>query len=748
VRAKQALGVLSIVGLVIAPGCGEEAAAEAEEKIDGKDAAEEAGRPKEPPPPTAEPGEGEGPAGPSRIFVGLEPREPGAREMDICSAPAQVEREGVFSTTYASACENCHGDIGQGSAIDSIPPLPSTLGLDEFRTIVRSGAGDAHRMPPFNAEQYPDAELEADWALLALSQDQRRGAVGVHEGFDFSVAMDREEADARIREGLRSWRLVGDKGACASCHGPVGADLARIKFTRADILRRCTGNGVEGEHCQNIADMVDAVRSRLEIDQFCEKDDRILQPGGSMLEGDTAEARDAALIEELERIGMPLATERYETIEDYRDFVATFEEVGMMNVRVGFEMNPWTQDRHFGDPHHSNQEWIPEYAREPRAEFREEIYAAHNAYIEHPTDLNLWAMLEVSTDPEKTTTAPGYVAELYDDPRDQADALLDRMAAWGIGDENFETLLEEHPTEAWRTEFTNYNANKYSSVLVAGHLMLDNVARMPTIGTDEEIALLEANNRDAKRAMKARGADAIWSVGSQITSGCVDGCWAPHDFWFDMSDSAAQTTRSSNGAADFRDDIQRTGHNWQWMATMLDPAQCYMDVSNEYFFNVFQRQPVGDELPMHNLLQRFMVQAQRYAGIGDGSHCGSGKDLTGRLTKERGGPLDGIGALTTSYREMDDDDVRAYAWTLMSHNALRLYFFALRDELETTGVCDFPNEEKGGVMRDRHLAIERMTESLDELIEADPGGAEAVRTELKEPLSELLLTCDDPGEDS
>ena len=91
-------------------------------------------------------------------------------------------------------------------------------------------------------------------------------------------------------------------------------------------------------------------------------------------------------------------------------------------------------------------------------EFRDEIYAAHNAYLERPNDENFWAMVEVSTDLDKTTTAPGFV--------------------------------QEHPTEAWRTEFTRYNANKYNSVLVLGHLMLDNVARMPTIGTPEEMPLL------------------------------------------------------------------------------------------------------------------------------------------------------------------------------------------------------------------------------------------------------------------
>jgi len=67
-----------------------------------------------------------------------------------------------LTSAYSNKCARCHGEQGQGSG--KYPPLPNGKDENTFIGVVRSGRGE---MPAFTSADITDADLKADFAILA-----------------------------------------------------------------------------------------------------------------------------------------------------------------------------------------------------------------------------------------------------------------------------------------------------------------------------------------------------------------------------------------------------------------------------------------------------------------------------------------------------------------------------------------------------------------------------------------------------
>lgn len=68
----------------------------------------------------------------------------------------------ALSTSFGTQCSRCHGSTGLGAG--KYPRLPGKPDADTFVALVRAGKGE---MPAFTTAQISDADLRADFAILA-----------------------------------------------------------------------------------------------------------------------------------------------------------------------------------------------------------------------------------------------------------------------------------------------------------------------------------------------------------------------------------------------------------------------------------------------------------------------------------------------------------------------------------------------------------------------------------------------------
>ena len=168
--------------------------------------------------------------------------------------------------------------------------------------------------------------------------------------------------------------------------------MARLNDTDAEILRRATGQRATEKDAQKIVKMIRALRTRYAIDRPLDPVRyRPLQPGGEMLPGDTYEQRDAALYDELQAMGHPLARPApVASAADAERAVAGILGLDLRTVNVGLPMARWTEDGLRGAGHLSMNDGIPDVPRAPKPGREAEWYALHDGYIANPTDENLW----------------------------------------------------------------------------------------------------------------------------------------------------------------------------------------------------------------------------------------------------------------------------------------------------------------------------------------------------------------------
>ena len=309
------------------------------------------------------------------------------------SAQKALASASGLSRAYLDGCAGCHGWRGEGNPL--FPPLPGAVAdADAFQKVIRQGRNG---MPAFTGAAISDGDLKADFAtLLRGVAASPQNAEGVH---DVELAKPTSIADAEFMaimgRGLAAWRLPGDKGSCASCHGPDGIDLARVGYTRGDILRRASGQGRSGDEGQSIADMIDALRRRYKIEVPCSPVDFApMQPGGHLLSGRDAKDVDAQLGAALEREGVRLG----QSPKDYaaaRQLADAIEKIDPRSIAIGIALNPWTADGFHGPRQTSTAEWIPELAMEARDQAHDDAWVAlENRYLESPTDKNFWALYD------------------------------------------------------------------------------------------------------------------------------------------------------------------------------------------------------------------------------------------------------------------------------------------------------------------------------------------------------------------
>lgn len=292
-----------------------------------------------------------------------------------------------LSPSFLNNCAGCHGTAGEGygrfPALTSVALTPTTL------DVIRHGGAT---MPAFAPDVIRDETLVDDFNLLAATPKliPFSSEEVPSEG---SRVLDETTFTAVMQEGLRAWRLPGQRGACMSCHGPDGIDLARLDYSNGAMFRRSIGQGLPAGSAQAIVRMIAALRGRYDIRPPCHaRTFAPLQPGGSAIEGSSSVAAERTLLAGLSRVGVSLTG----PVQNDADARALAEQIRGLDVRkipIAIKLNRWTEDAFHGEQSRSTAEWIPEIPMEAKDDPNTWI-AVQNAYLEDPTDSRLWALLD------------------------------------------------------------------------------------------------------------------------------------------------------------------------------------------------------------------------------------------------------------------------------------------------------------------------------------------------------------------
>jgi mono/diheme cytochrome c family protein len=312
-------------------------------------------------------------------------------------APAYTRGVAItLSEPFARSCAACHGLQGEGKAL--YPPLSGKLTFEQFRDKVRAGGKG---MPAFDAAFITDAALESDFKALAAIA----GASAVLRPASSEWSWTEAQVEDSYRRGLVIWRTPDREGvACANCHSPDGIDLAFIGYPDDAILRRA-GLHVSPEHAAQLVDFVHAQRRRFNIKRPCARTWRPLQPGGEVLPGTTPDEQDASFAKVLVERRLLVATGVVETVADGRRALDELGNVDLRKLPIGIVFPRWTEDAFNGKEHGTINDYLLAVGRVPRN--RSAWYALEDAYVQNPTDENLFAILRKLP---SETTDNGYYA--------------------------------------------------------------------------------------------------------------------------------------------------------------------------------------------------------------------------------------------------------------------------------------------------------------------------------------------------
>ncbi len=234
-------------------------------------------------------------------------------------------------------------------------------------------------------------------------------------------AQTQNDVDRVIVEGIQAFRkpgLIQDGAACANCHAPDGLDLAYIAFNEETLRRRAephVGNQLTEEDVDKIVALVDALRSKYNIDEPVDPlEFRPFQPGGDpLMPGASVLEKELAFYDQLVDMDFLLAKQAILTPEAarmMRDQMLS-ERADAKDIRVGIEMNRWSEDPHRGPLHATIADWLPDLPRLPVD--ADAWYALQDAYLADPTDARLIDMVEQVEDMTAQDFA-GNGTELFD----------------------------------------------------------------------------------------------------------------------------------------------------------------------------------------------------------------------------------------------------------------------------------------------------------------------------------------------
>jgi len=203
-----------------------------------------------------------------------------------------------------------------------------------------------------------------------------------------------------LADGLKLWRKPGQiqgGAACATCHSPDGIEIAAYAFDDADIERRAMPH-LGAHDAQRVVAFIHAVRRKYGFTRLRDPDrDRPLQPGGTSLPGTDPATRDFAFGVELQPRLPTLFGGRIEAEQAARRAERELLALDPNTLRIGFSLNPLSEDVAHGNVHSSIAQWLPEEPPAVPPASVEAWYAAEDAYLSHSSSAALAGLISLHT---------------------------------------------------------------------------------------------------------------------------------------------------------------------------------------------------------------------------------------------------------------------------------------------------------------------------------------------------------------
>ena len=324
---------------------------------------------------------------------------------DVASTP------GAAPPAYVSACSSCHGLTADGHG--GYPSIRAPMTLPELTAIVRGGRVSDKltfttsqgkvipgRMPAFSAARVSDADLAAIYAYRNGPAVANAPVPAVHCLTRPEATWTPAQIDEAYQRGLKAWRTPGevDGNACSFCHASDAIDLAFIGYTDSAIYRRAF-NHVNQAVVDDVIDMVHALRARYKITQPPDPlTFRPFQPGGEVLPGNSAAARDKAFGLELKKVVPTLMGAPINSAVAAHKAWDELAGLNLRTLRVGIPLNRYTEDiynnpdgvavtcpdKHLCDDHGTIADWITDVPVLTAASAAA-LYPLHDAYLANPT---------------------------------------------------------------------------------------------------------------------------------------------------------------------------------------------------------------------------------------------------------------------------------------------------------------------------------------------------------------------------
>jgi cytochrome c553 len=326
---------------------------------------------------------------------------------------------GAAPTAYVTECSSCHGMTANGR--NEYPSLrTANITLADLTAIVRGGRVSTTvkittaqgmtipaSMPAFSPARLSDADIAAIFAYRSTPAAANAPAPAVYCLSRPEATWTSAQIDDAYQRGLKAWRTQGtvDQNACAFCHGADAIDLAFIGYTDGAIYRRAFSH-VSQPVVDDVIDMVHALRAKYNIVQPPDPIQyRPFQPGGAVLPGATAAARDQAFGEELKTVVPTLMGPPITSVAMAKQAWTELAAVNLRTLKTGIPMNRYTEDifnndgvnvpcpdKHLCDDHGTIADWITD-APILTATTAPTVFAAQDAYLANPTLDTLKAVL-------------------------------------------------------------------------------------------------------------------------------------------------------------------------------------------------------------------------------------------------------------------------------------------------------------------------------------------------------------------
>jgi mono/diheme cytochrome c family protein len=556
----------------------------------------------------------------------------------LCPEPPRITTG--LSAGFASQCAGCHGPAGDGRA--PFPGLHAVPDVDSFVRTVREGR---KQMPPFDEVAAPRDRLIADFAALTAPAPAASGAdPDCGPGYRSLPPLGEAERAARISRGMAAYRRPGPKGACAGCHSAAAIDLAFIGFSDADILRRAIPQ-VGVEDARAVVDLVHALRVRHRIDRpLHPRRFRLLQPGDEPLPemrqpavypqlaspGEHDAARDAAFARALvDDVRLRLVGDPIASLAEARAAERQLLELDLRRLKVGVPFPRWTEDGFHGAGSNVPNEWVAMLARRPADTDPGAFPALADAYIQDPSDANLWRLYDGI---ERTTAG------------DDATPLA---ARWSL--------------------------RKYQALQVASHMLLRRTRALP-----DPLAGVASTDPAERRAL-AIARNPFWRVGDAVRQNPFN-CNQP-DPCTTLPPALDATLNAGDQARERQSYEEKM--SWFWLGFTLDPALVVTEdslatVSGDYFLALSQ--------PWYQVHNAFVVAAIATAKANARAY----QDVKGVALPGHGlwaSPRPFM-AFKHSERELHHpprNDLRYAIHERLWANSFRMYLYLMNDELGRTG---------------------------------------------------------------